>query len=496
MQIPKFQKDTTKYFQYETSPNPTSQDDLQALLKSDHSVMECLIDGLWQPETVYKENMIVRSPNMPAGYNARVTKSGTSGTNEPDWGGTSVTDGTVEWKVQKQGSGGGSGASWESETFYNKDSTVSLEGNTSLFLLCITSGTSGSTQPTVDGENNVVDGSVTWKPIYYKKLPTLDENNYIKGENLSGYWKPNTQVLINTLCFLQGDRYAGIYLKCSQAGSTGSVQPSVNPESPLGQEVIDGTAKWKQYIISGNDIISVKDSTQTEFTTSPSAANEQGKTTEIKTLKGITKGDYALQDLLKSLSLKSHSHEAVQVSFNCNCVCDCYESDSCSCSSCIIEGDILTSKGNISIKDLKIGDEVISLDGCKYKVKGIKKSYLGKRKAIYFGGLNSAIFTDDHLFISSNGDYFSYNVEGYKEEAKNILTDGFVNGTYSRKDYKDIYDLKNNDITFNLKDKEFYSTKVFIKNLDFKTITYTPIVENCEWVYINGIPSACARYTK
>lgn len=243
IQIPKFIKDVTKYFQYEGSPNPTTQDDLQAFMKSDHSVIECLVDGLWQPETYYKEGHVVRSPNMMAGYNARVTVAGTSGTNEPDWGGATASDGTVTWKIQKQGSGGGGGASWEASTFYNVDSTVSLEGNSSFFLLCIKSGTSGATQPTVSGESNVTDGSVTWKPIYYKKLPTLDSSNYIKGENLAGYWKSKQSVTVDTIKFLHGDKYAGYYIKCTYAGTTGTTQPA--PATTSTADFSDGTAKWQ-----------------------------------------------------------------------------------------------------------------------------------------------------------------------------------------------------------------------------------------------------------
>lgn len=243
IQIPKFIKDTLKYFQYEGSPNPTTQDDLQAFMKSDHSVLECLVDGLWQPETYYKENHIVRSPNMQAGFVAKVTKAGTSGSNEPDWGGATASDGTIEWKVQKQGSGSGGGASWEASTFYNIDSTVSLEGKSSFFLLCVKSGTSGATEPTVDGENNVTDGSVTWKPVYYKKLPVLDNSNYVKGENLAGYWKASELVQIGTVRYLQGDKYAGYFLKCTQAGTTGTTQPS--PATTSTTAFADGGAKWE-----------------------------------------------------------------------------------------------------------------------------------------------------------------------------------------------------------------------------------------------------------
>ena len=85
MQIPKFIKDIKKYFMYEGSATPTTQDDLQAYMKNEHETLECLVDGLWQPETEYQEGHIVRSPNMAAGFIAVAKNAGYSATNEPDW---------------------------------------------------------------------------------------------------------------------------------------------------------------------------------------------------------------------------------------------------------------------------------------------------------------------------------------------------------------------------------------------------------------------------
>lgn len=100
MQIPKFIKDIKKYFMYEGSATPTTQDDLQAYMKNEHETLACLVDGLWQPETEYQEGHIVRSPNMPKGIDARVKKGGYSATNEPDWNAaaTEISDGAVIWE--------------------------------------------------------------------------------------------------------------------------------------------------------------------------------------------------------------------------------------------------------------------------------------------------------------------------------------------------------------------------------------------------------------
>lgn len=312
--IPKFISDTTKYFQYEGSANPTTQDDLQSFMKSDHSILGCLVDGLWQPSTSYKVDMVVRSPNMPAGYTARCTTAGSSGTNEPDWGTATVTDGSAKWKMQKQGSGSGGGATWESSTFYNVDSTVSLEGNSSFFLLCVKSGTSGATQPTVSSEANVTDGSVTWKPVYYKKLPTLDSSNYIKGKNLAGYWKASQSVTVGTIRFLQGDKYAGYYLRCTTAGTTGTTQPTTTPPAIDGvtTNISDGTAKWSMYgalyalKLEGKSVATIKSEIQ---------ALMPVLTSDITFTSGTVSSGSAIP--LPSGYSRGNCHYAVWMSFSC-----------------------------------------------------------------------------------------------------------------------------------------------------------------------------------
>lgn len=99
--IPKLITDTDKYFQYEGSANPTTQDELQAYMKNEHSIVECLTDMLWQPSTSYNIGHVLRSPNMPKGFQAVALVTGTTGANEPDWGDGSIdiTDGSMKWKV-------------------------------------------------------------------------------------------------------------------------------------------------------------------------------------------------------------------------------------------------------------------------------------------------------------------------------------------------------------------------------------------------------------
>lgn len=101
-EVIKLIRDTDRYFQYETSSTPTTEDELQAYLKNTHAVVENLVDAdLWQPSTKYILNQIVRTANMPAGTYAKCTKAGTSGVNEPAWStsSTSFTDGSCTWTL-------------------------------------------------------------------------------------------------------------------------------------------------------------------------------------------------------------------------------------------------------------------------------------------------------------------------------------------------------------------------------------------------------------
>ena len=101
--IPKLITDVDKYFQYEGSANPTTQDELQAFMKNEHSIVACLTKKLSQPETNYTKGQIVESPNMPVGFYAVALVNGTSYSNEPDWGNgsTDIFDGSMKWNLTK-----------------------------------------------------------------------------------------------------------------------------------------------------------------------------------------------------------------------------------------------------------------------------------------------------------------------------------------------------------------------------------------------------------
>ena len=58
-EVIKLIRDTDRYFQYETSSTPTTEDELQAYLKNTHAVVENLVDAdLWQPSTKYVLNVV------------------------------------------------------------------------------------------------------------------------------------------------------------------------------------------------------------------------------------------------------------------------------------------------------------------------------------------------------------------------------------------------------------------------------------------------------
>lgn len=100
MEIPKFIKGVAKYFTYASDSGettPTTQADLQELMKNNNTILECLVDGLWQPGKEMKLGQIIRSPNMPANTVAKVSKAGTTGTAEPKWTDvyTLISDGSV-----------------------------------------------------------------------------------------------------------------------------------------------------------------------------------------------------------------------------------------------------------------------------------------------------------------------------------------------------------------------------------------------------------------
>ena len=95
-----FEKDG--YGTWDDSSKPTTYANMYDFMKNQNNVTLALANGLWQPSTAYAVGTVIRSPSLPAGCKATCTTEGTSGSTEPKWTayGTTVTDGTVKWKVE------------------------------------------------------------------------------------------------------------------------------------------------------------------------------------------------------------------------------------------------------------------------------------------------------------------------------------------------------------------------------------------------------------
>lgn len=245
---------------YEGSATPTTQDDLQAYMKNEHETLECLVDGLWQPETEYQAGHIVRSPNMAAGLEAKVKTGGYSATNEPDWNvsATEINDGSVVWEkiarfndIEVTGDVTGTGV---------VDNNGKVELNLDLPDK-VTEGTVGDTT-----EANLGSGATFTVPYL-----TVDK----KGR-VTDYNKRNLTLPVSSSFGADSD------LNISK-----STQPSLDYQWPFNR----GSDKYTG--------------------------------TYVKVDTGIGSGSYTLQNLLQQLVNKSHTHSTKSVTVNCNCTCDC-----------------------------------------------------------------------------------------------------------------------------------------------------------------------------
>lgn len=90
------------YGTWDDTSKPTTFANMYDFMKNQNNVVMNLAKGLWQPATAYTVGTIIRSPSLPAGCKATCTTAGTTGSTEPKWTayGTTVTDGTVKWKIE------------------------------------------------------------------------------------------------------------------------------------------------------------------------------------------------------------------------------------------------------------------------------------------------------------------------------------------------------------------------------------------------------------
>lgn len=77
----------------------------------------------------------------------------------------------------------------------------------------------------------------------------------------------------------------------------------------------------------------------------------------------------------------------------CHCDCDCTDD------SCFVSGRVRTSRGEIDVHDIKVGDELIDIYGGLVKVVGVSHGHLSGRKAIKMRGKDGFLLTDDHPLV-------------------------------------------------------------------------------------------------
>lgn len=95
-----FEKDG--YGTWDDSSKPTTYANMYDFMKNQNNVTLALANCLWQPSTAYVVGAVIHSPSLPAGCKATCATAGTTGSTEPKWTayGTTVTDGTVKWKIE------------------------------------------------------------------------------------------------------------------------------------------------------------------------------------------------------------------------------------------------------------------------------------------------------------------------------------------------------------------------------------------------------------
>jgi hypothetical protein len=95
-----FEKDG--YGTWDDSSKPTTYANMYDFMKNQNNVTLALANSLWQPSTAYVVGAVIHSPSLPAGCKATCTTEGTTGSTEPKWTayGTTMTDGTIKWKIE------------------------------------------------------------------------------------------------------------------------------------------------------------------------------------------------------------------------------------------------------------------------------------------------------------------------------------------------------------------------------------------------------------
>ena len=178
-----FEKDG--YGTWDDSSKPTTYANMYDFMKNQNNVTLALANGLWQPGTAYSVGAVVHSPSLPSGCKATCTTAGTTGSTEPKWTayGTTVTDGTVKWKVETdvQGTITGEVQTAITSGINSLHDTIKTEMQTAMLALFPV----GTILETTNDANPSTYIGGTWEQLD-AGLTTITAGTYTETHNVNG----------------------------------------------------------------------------------------------------------------------------------------------------------------------------------------------------------------------------------------------------------------------------------------------------------------------
>lgn len=182
-----FEKDG--YGTWDDSSKPTTYANMYDFMKNQNNVTLALASGLWQPSTAYSAGAVVHSPSLPAGCKATCTTAGTTGSTEPKWTayGTTVTDGTVKWKVETdvQGTMDGEVQKAITSAIDALHDTIKTELQTSVKTALLNCFPVGTILETTNSANPSTYIGGTWEQLD-AGLTTITAGTYTETHNVNG----------------------------------------------------------------------------------------------------------------------------------------------------------------------------------------------------------------------------------------------------------------------------------------------------------------------
>lgn len=173
------------YGTWDDSSKPTTFANMYDFMKNQNNVTLALANGLWQPSTAYSVGAVVHSPSLPSGCKATCTTAGTTGSTEPKWTayGTTMTDGTVKWKVETdvQGTITGEVQNAITSAINTLHDTIKTEMQTAMLALFPV----GTILETTNDANPSTYIGGTWEQLD-AGLTTITAGTYSETHNVNG----------------------------------------------------------------------------------------------------------------------------------------------------------------------------------------------------------------------------------------------------------------------------------------------------------------------